>query len=427
MIKRSFIGLFSPVLQYEELDTSKTVDSIKVTGAVTFFVDKKYSKKDSLLIKPGDKVRSGDIFSVFNDSEEMIISSVTGEITGIEAFSGNFGKEYTAVTVKTESGGNNVNKDFGKTLKKASKSSLNQIIKNFPGVVSDTVFVNPDKPVDSIVITGMDSDLLISNNKYIVKNRIKDIKAGIVFIEKMTGINSFITVVPESLAVVAQDIGVPVRAVELTYPLAFPMLITQNIVGRKVTAGKTAEDSGVMVINAETVAAMGAASVRSEIPVNKIVTVIDKRGNTRLVSAIIGTPVNTVLSQLKIDVNEGDRVIIGGPLTGTAVYSDSHPVLPDTEAIMVQDREDIPEILDNSCINCGECVRICPAKVPVNLLIRFLENGEYDEAADSYDLFSCIDCGLCAYVCQAQIPVFQYITLAKHEFTRNNTVEVENA
>ena len=426
MIKRSFIGLFPPVLQYEELDITKTVDSIKTPESVIFFVDKEYSKKDSLLIQPGDKISAGDILSVFNDSEEVLVPSVTGEVTGIEAFSGNFGKNYTAVTVKTTSNGK-VNKEFGKSFKKASGNSLNQIIKNFPGVVSETVLINSDKPVDSIVITGIDSDLLILNNQYIIKNRIEEVKAGISFIKKATGIDNFTIVVPESLASEAQSAGVSVKTVELTYPNASHMLITQNIMGRKVIAGKTTEDAGVKIINAETVAAIGAVSVKSGIPDSKLITVINKDGSTNLISATIGTPINTILSHLKIDVNERDRIITGGPLTGTAIYSDLHPVLPDTDAIMIQDREDIPEILDNSCINCGECVRICPANVPVNLLIRFLENGEYDEAADNYDLFSCIDCGLCAYVCQVKIPVFQYIKLAKHELTRNNTVEAENA
>jgi electron transport complex protein RnfC len=304
---------------------------------------------------------------------------------------------------------------------------LNQIIKNFPGVNSETELISSDKAVDSIVIAGIDSDLLISNNQYVVKSMIKEIKAGISFIEKATGINNFTIIVPEIFAGEAQAAGVSVKTVKLTYPNASPMLIVQNIMGRNIIAGKAIEDVGVMIINAETVAAIGAASTKSDIPDSKIITVIDKNQSTKMVSAIIGTPINTILSQLKIDVNEGDRIITGGPLTGTAIYSELYPVLPDTEAIMIQDRGDLPEILDNACINCGECIRVCPVKVPVNLLIRFLENGEYDEAADNYDLFSCIDCGLCAYVCQAKIPVFQYIKLAKHELARNNTVEAENA
>jgi electron transport complex protein RnfC len=93
---------------------------------------------------------------------------------------------------------------------------------------------------------------------------------------------------------------------------------------------------------------------------------------------------------------------------------------------MIQDHSVIPYVSNNACINCGECVRICPAKVPVSMLVRFLEAGQYDDAADNYDLFSCIECGLCSYVCTAKIPIFQYIRLAKFELARIQSAEAEN-
>jgi electron transport complex protein RnfC len=52
------------------------------------------------------------------------------------------------------------------------------------------------------------------------------------------------------------------------------------------------------------------------------------------------------------------------------------------------------------------------------MLVRFLEAGQYEEAADNYDLLSCIECGLCSFVCVSRIPIFQYIKLAKYELDR---------
>ena len=102
-------------------------------------------------------------------------------------------------------------------------------------------------------------------------------------------------------------------------------------------------------------------------------------------------------------------------MRGFATYTVHHPVVPDMDTIIVQDRDVIPELSDNACVNCGECVRICPANVPVNLLVRYLEATLYEEAADRFDLESCIECGLCGYVCRARIPLYQYIRLGKHE------------
>ena len=186
-------------------------------------------------------------------------------------------------------------------------------------------------------------------------------------------------------------------------------------------------DLGVGFINAEAVAALTGAFDRGVMPVDKIITVINKDGAAVNVKARIGMPVKDILGTLNIETRHGDRLVLGGPMTGRSIYSEDSPVLWDTDAIMIQDREQVTFSSDTPCINCGECVRACPANIPVNMLVRLLENGLYEEAVQEYDLLSCVECGLCAYVCIARIPVFHFIMLGKHEFNRLRSMEESHA
>ena len=94
---------------------------------------------------------------------------------------------------------------------------------------------------------------------------------------------------------------------------------------------------------------------------------------------------------------------------------------------MIQDKDQVIPTGSDPCINCGECVRACPANLPLNMLIRLLENGVYEEAAQECNLLSCIECGLCSYVCMMRIPIFHYIMLGKYELALTESAEELNA
>jgi electron transport complex protein RnfC len=134
-------------------------------------------------------------------------------------------------------------------------------------------------------------------------------------------------------------------------------MIMANVLDEPVPAGKSPEDMGVAFFSAEAAAAIGKAYAEGRVPVTKTLTFIDKDGTVHLANARLGTPVGDVLKAFDAEAGEKDRIILGGPMTGSAIYSETYPVLPDTDCLMIQAREDIPYVSDYPCINCGDCIR----------------------------------------------------------------------
>ncbi|MFO7965016.1 MAG: 4Fe-4S dicluster domain-containing protein [Desulfobacterales bacterium] len=421
-MKRSFFCMSKPKINYELIDGRLSEPKqIALPPTVTLMLDDPFTRND-IDIKIGDSVKKGQKLTLKEGRDAYVISSVSGKITGVSGFVGDYGKSYTAITIETAKTEEEED-SFTSLIEEPSLQTAADYLSFLPGEARFDVFQDPEKPIETIVVFGGNTDLLITTNQYVIKYRIDDVVRGIEILKKITGIEDIIIALPRDLVPGFGHTGAELRGVDLTYPSAHPKVIMDKVMGRPVPAGKTCEDMGVVFMSAEAVASIGKAFETGRIPADKIVTLVKKDGEKELVSARLGTPMGHIFKSCGVTVRERDRLIIGGPLTGSAIYAEDYPVGPDTDAVMVQDKADISLVSDYPCVNCGECVRICPANIPVNMLVRLLEAGLYEEAADDYDLYSCIGCGLCSYVCVAKVPVFQYIRLAKYELNRAETAE----
>jgi Na+-translocating ferredoxin:NAD+ oxidoreductase subunit C len=425
MRKRSFFGLTKPCFNYElATDVSAQPVAIPTPDTVTLYI-KKELKQTSASLKVGTPVKTGQRL-VLNEGDDIYTTaSVTGSVCAIAPFLADYGRKWTAITIQTNSP-EEFDGAFAEAVDTPSLETLNRFLCSCPGEPDFASLMDERNPVRTIIIYGGNADLLIDTSLFVLKNNIEKINAGIEVLRKATEIEDIVIAVPEeSVQNYSGHLDARIQPFSSQYPFAQPLMILQALTGR-LPDEKGMASMGIHFIRAEAVASIGQAFTSGRLPVQKTVTVIGKDGAKHLARTRVGTPAGVLLKTFGIDINDQDKIIFGGPMTGNAIYSETLPIGSDTDAIMVQDKRVIPLYSDYPCINCGDCVRICPANVPVNLLVRFLEAGQYSEGADLYDLYSCIECGLCSYVCVSRIPIFQYIKLAKYEIGRILSAEEMN-
>ncbi len=418
MIKRSFFTLSQPRLNYDLVEPDpKELESIPIPPNLILLLNEPIDSTRQALIKKGDAVEKGEKLCLYNDSTEYTISPVTGTLTNLDIYLDDFGNTSTYLVIKNDQS-QTTKTDSATYDLKDDIASADQYLRTLPGAPPLKILASDDIKINTIVITCADTDLLSTTNQYVTFKFLDEIKEGAKILKKITKVPKLCITIPEDLNIKERFDSIKVFKTALKYPSNLPAMVLKDHLSMILPAGKKPEDIGVCFISAEAVVSLAKAYKTKSADFEKILTVIGKKGTQYRVKATIGTPLHKIFKAFGIFVNDQDRIVIGGPMMGFSTYTHLHPVQPDMDTVMIQDRDIIPEVSDYPCVNCGKCLRICPANVPVNLLVRYLEADLYEEAADKYDIASCIECGLCAYVCTAKIPLFQYIRIGKHELLK---------
>lgn len=128
----------------------------------------------------------------------------------------------------------------------------------------------------------------------------------------------------------------------------------------------------------------------------------------------IGMPMKDVLQDAGLDCGAEWKIALGGPMRGQIVGDPEVGVPKDCSAITLVRKGVFPEVGSGACVNCGECVLACPARIQPGMISRYAEFGLFEETQPLH-IAACMECGMCAFVCPANRPMLQYLRLAKEQ------------
>ncbi|MDD3312519.1 electron transporter RnfC [Pseudodesulfovibrio sp.] len=251
---------------------------------------------------------------------------------------------------------------------------------------------------ETLVINGLNPEPGVSVAQQILRDGREELHEGLCLArELISPARTFLAVSQGETITLpgAETVGLRAR-----YPYSLDPLVVRAVTGKEFP-------EHTRVIDVMALYALGRVALTG-LPVTDTIMTISGR-NYRVP---IGTTINHLLNVLNIKVESGDTVVLGGPFRGEAIYSLYDGVKKGDYGLFVTSSKAIPAVQDAACINCGECVLQCPARVQPHLISRCVEYELFDQA-EKYGLNSCFECGLCAFNCFARRPLLQYIRFAK--------------
>lgn len=293
-----------------------------------------------------------------------------------------------------------------------------------------------DHIVNTLVINAMECEPYITADDMLLREHSDKVIKGIEVIAHllqpshvMIGIEDNKPQAIRALELAAKEtkLNLDIVVVPTVYPSGGEKQLIKLLTGIEVPSGHIPADVGIVCQNVGTTAAIYDA-VFDGIPlISRIVTLAgDALAHPHNMRALIGTPLEVLLEAAEINQNALYRLVIGGPMMGFTVESQSIPMIKTTNCIIAASYEEMPPAPPaNPCIRCGICEQVCPAELLPQQLHWFAKGKEFDKAKQ-HNLFDCIECGACSYVCPSNIPLVQYYRFAKSEI-RNEEAEQRKA
>ena len=212
----------------------------------------------------------------------------------------------------------------------------------------------------------------------------------------------------------ALNANIEIKALWPRYPLGDEKQLIKALTGEEIPSGKSAIDTGAVVLNTGTVLTMYEAVVLEKPFIERSITVAGKAirhpGNLKV---RIGTPIAELVEECGGFTQMPEKIVVGGPMTGWGIADlYATPVTKTCSGVLFLSAKEIHGSRRTNCLNCGRCTRSCPMGLSPSTLYKWVEHSAFEEARCE-GIMDCSECGSCTYACPARLPLVQEIRAGK--------------
>jgi len=389
------------------------------------------------LVSSGDFVKSGQ---KIGDSDgpvsSPIHSSVSGTVRDVGPALTPNGITVGAVTVEND--GNYT--DCEPICPKKSRTDLpkNELL----GIIREAgivglggagfpahVKLGTDRDIDYMIVNGAECEPFLTSDLRILLEESEKVIRGLRIILSMfpnaKGIVAVESDKPHAVGKMREQCEMdgqehphsPIEVVKLRtkYPQGSEKQLIRACTGREVPSGKLPADIGCVVSNTATVAAVERAVRLGRPLLSRVVTVAgDAVTNPGNYKVRLGMSHRSLIEAAGGYCLPPRKLISGGPMMGTAMFTDEVPVIKTTSGFVCLSGEKASVPAETACIRCGKCVAHCPMGLMPLELNKYAVRREKGAFAE-YNGNECIGCGCCSYVCPAKRYLAQSIYGLKKE------------
>ncbi len=282
-----------------------------------------------------------------------------------------------------------------------------------------------DSKIEYVIINGAECEPYLTSDYRLMLERGEELLAGCSLILRLfpnarclIGIEDNKPKAIKSLTEKAKSCEkITVVPLKAKYPQGGERMLIYALTKRKLNSTLLPSHVGCVVVNVATAISVFRAVTLGQPLTHRIMTITgDAVAAPCNLEVPIGMSYEKVMEAaggFAVDADP-EKVISGGPMMGTALYTTGIPVTKTSASVLAYRKDPVAVDDPSACIHCGRCLSACPEHLVPQHLSHAAENDDFDQF-EKYGGMECIECGSCAYVCPAKRHLVQSMRYGKRK------------